>query len=189
MRVLRNYGQSPKNYHDLRGFNSRLDEIQASILKVKLKYLNKWNKSRIKTANIYNELLDGLNIVKPVEREYAKHVYNLYVIRHKKRDKIQNHLLKKGIHTQIHYPLPVHKQKSYLRQGYYSNLSTTEKICNEILSLPMHPWLSEDEAFLLVRRLKMPLVSVVMPSYNHEKFISETIESVLNQTFEDLELK
>ena len=141
LRLLRNYGQSKKNYHDFVGYNSRLDEIQAAVLRVKLKYIDQWNEKRRKTAKLYNELL--AEVVKPVEKDYAKHVYHLYVIRHKKRDNIQQYLLNNEIQSQIHYPCPVHNQKAYSNRGYSLKLPLTEKITDEILSLPMNPWLEE----------------------------------------------
>ena len=141
LRLLRNYGQSKKNYHDFVGYNSRLDEIQAAVLRVKLKYIDQWNEKRRKTAKLYNELL--AEVVKPVEKDYAKHVYHLYVIRHKKRDNIQQYLLNNEIQSQIHYPCPVHNQKAYSNHGYSLKLPLTEKITDEILSLPMNPWLEE----------------------------------------------
>lgn len=142
LKKMRNYGQSKKNYHDFVGVNSRLDEMQAAILRTKLPYLDEWNKKRKKLAGIYNELLEGVSAIKPVEKEYAKHVYHLYVIRSKKRDKLQQYLLKKGVQTLVHYPIPIHLQKAYATND---KLPITEEICGEILSLPMNPWLKEGE--------------------------------------------
>ena len=152
LRLLRNYGQSQKNYHDFVGYNSRLDEIQAAVIRVKLKYLDYWNERRRKIAKSYNELLG--DVIKPLERDYAKHVYHLYVIRHKERDKIRQHLLNNGIQSQIHYPCPVHEQKAYSRLGYSLKLPITEKITDEILSLPMHPWLEENDVEMVCDSLK-----------------------------------
>jgi len=152
--MLRNYGQSQKYYYDFIGINSRLDEIQAAVLRVKLKHLDDWNEKRRSIAMLYNELLKNANVITPVEKEYARHVYHLYVIRSKKRDELQQYLLKNGIQTQIHYPVPVHKQKSYLDLGYKIHLPVTEKICNEILSLPMYPWLNEKEVINIAERIK-----------------------------------
>ena len=143
IRKLRNYGQSQKNVYDFIGINSRLDEIHAAVLSVKLKYLDKWNECRRKNAGRYNELLSELPVVTPVEKKSAEHVYHLYVIRCGKRDNLRQYLLQHNIHTQIHYPVPVHKQKAYRDLGFDIRLAVTEGICDEILSLPMHPWLSE----------------------------------------------
>ncbi len=142
LKKMRNYGQSKKNYHDFIGVNSRLDEIQSAILRKKLHYLEEWNKKRRKLALAYNELLKGTDSITPIEREYAKHVYHLYVIRNKYRTKLQQYLLKQGIQTLVHYPIPVHLQKAYATND---KLPITESICHEILSLPMNPWLKEEE--------------------------------------------
>lgn len=152
--MLRNYGQSKKYYHDFIGVNSRLDEIQAAILRVKLKHLDEWNEKRKSIAKLYNELLKDSNVILPIEKNYAKHVYHLYVIRSKNRDKLQQYLLEKGIQTQIHYPVPVHRQKAYLNLGYNVNLPVTEKISNEILSLPMYPWMKEEEVVNIAEVIK-----------------------------------
>jgi dTDP-4-amino-4,6-dideoxygalactose transaminase len=149
LKMLRNYGQSKKYYHDFIGINSRLSEIQAAVLRVKLRHLDEWNDKRRAVAKLYKKLLDGIDIIAPVEREYAKHVYHLYVIECKNRDELQQHLSESGIQTQIHYPIPVHMQKAYLDLGYNAYLPVTEKICSEVLSLPMHPWLKMEELQLI----------------------------------------
>ena len=151
--LLRNYGQSKKYYHDFVGVNSRLDEIQAAILRVKLKQLDEWNEKRRLVAKRYNELLGDSEIVTPIGKEYAKHVYHLYVIRHKDRNKLQQYLSKKGIETMIHYPIPVHKQKAYLDLGYTASLPVTEKTCNDILSLPVFPELKNEEIEQVVNHI------------------------------------
>jgi len=152
--MLRNYGQSQKYYYDFVGINSRLDEIQAAVLRVKLKHLDEWNERRRSIAKLYNELLKDSNVILPIEKNYTKHVYHLYVIRSKNRDELQQYLLEKGIQTQIHYPLPVHKQKAYLDLGFDVSLPITEKVCNEILSLPMYTWLHEEEILKVVEEIK-----------------------------------
>jgi len=156
LKMLRNYGQSKKYYHDFMGVNSRLAEIQATVLRVKLKHLDKWNEKRRVIAKVYNELLKGTEIVAPVERECTKHVYHLYVIRCKDRDMLQQRLLENGIQTQIHYPIPVHKQKAYFDLGYDVQLPVTEKVCGEVLSLPMYPFISNDEVSLIVETIMDP---------------------------------
>jgi dTDP-4-amino-4,6-dideoxygalactose transaminase len=147
---LRNYGQSTRYRHDFVGINSRLDEIQAAILRVKLPKLNEWNERRRKNAKLYNDLLRNTNVTTPVESKYAKHVYHLYVVTHNERDKLQNHLMEKGIQTLIHYPIPVHRQKSYATKV---SLPITEKTCGKILSLPIHPWLNEEEVREIANRI------------------------------------
>jgi len=154
-RMLRNYGQKTKYYHDVVGFNSRLDEIQAAILRVKLKYLDKWNNMRRKWAKLYNELLENSSVVTPVEAKYAKHVYHLYVIRSKGRNELQQFLSRKGISTGIHYPIPIHLQRAYSYLGYKEgDFPITEKFAREILSLPMFPELEEDEVVYVCDQIK-----------------------------------
>ena len=145
IKLLRNYGQSKKYHHDLVGINSRLDELQAAILRVKLSRLDEWNKKRRRFAELYKELLEYTDVVLPFESTYAKHAYHLFVIRLAERDKCQQLLQKRGIQTQIHYPIPVHKQKAYTEFENASDLSVTEVICNEILSLPLYPSLTDEE--------------------------------------------
>jgi dTDP-4-amino-4,6-dideoxygalactose transaminase len=154
LRMLRNYGQSQKYHYDFVGLNSRLDEIQAAILRVKLKHLDKWNERRRGIAWLYNELLAKSGIALPVEKDYAKHVYHQYVIRSRERNILQQHLKENEIQTLIHYPVPVHKQKAYVNSYPNSCLPVTERICGEILSLPMHPWLTRDEISTIVKVIK-----------------------------------
>jgi dTDP-4-amino-4,6-dideoxygalactose transaminase len=144
IQMLRNYGQREKYIHECIGMNSRMDEIQAAILRVKLGHLDHWNNMRKHVAHLYDEFLAESDIILPVEQSYAKHVYHLYVIRTKKRGRLRSYLIKKGIETGIHYPLPIHKQPSYKRKGTFPALPVTEQICKEILSLPMSPWLDEE---------------------------------------------
>jgi dTDP-4-amino-4,6-dideoxygalactose transaminase len=145
VKLLRNYGQSRKYYYDLVGINSRLDELQAAILRVKLLRLDEWNEKRRRLARLYNELLEHTDVVLPFEGTYAKHAYHLFVIRLAERDKCQRLLQKRGIQTQIHYPIPVHKQKAYAEFENAKDLANTEAICNEILSLPLYPSLTDEE--------------------------------------------
>lgn len=146
IRLLRNYGQKQRYLHITKGFNSRLDEIQAAILSVKLKYLDKWNRRRRALASLYDSLLKDPKVQTPLEMEYSKHIYHLYVIRSGKRDELQAHLKEKGIQTNIHYPIPIHMQKAYrdLKIGKGS-LPVTEKYASQILSLPLFPELKEEE--------------------------------------------
>ena len=144
---LRDYGKSQKYVHDFIGVNSRLDEIQAAILQVKLKWLDEWNEKRRKIASLYSRLLENSGVTTPIEKEYAKHVYYLYVVQSEKRDVLMKCLQNEGIQTQIHFPIPVHRQKPYISN---LRLPATEEICNQILSLPMHPFLGEDEITAIV---------------------------------------
>lgn len=154
LKMLMNYGQSKKYFHDFVGVNSRLDEIQAAILRVKLRHLDEWNEKRRKIAKLYDNLLKDSNFILPIEKDYAKHVYHLFVIRSRNRDELQQYLLKNGIQTQIHYPTPVHKQKAYLNLGIKAILKNTESIVSEILSLPMNQWLANEEIEIVARKLR-----------------------------------
>ncbi|MEW6359417.1 MAG: DegT/DnrJ/EryC1/StrS family aminotransferase [Planctomycetota bacterium] len=140
IRALRNYGQKVKNRHDVLGMNSRLDSLQAAILRVKLPHLHDWNDARRKAAAQYNKLLAGLDVTTSAEQRWAKHVYHLYVIRTKRRDELQNFLKKKGIDTGIHYPTPIHLQGCYRCLGHgKGDFPVAEECAREILSLPMYP--------------------------------------------------
>ena len=137
---------STKYYNVIRGFNSRLDEIHAAILKVKLNHLDRWNEIRRNYAGLYNTLLKDGPVTTPIEKENAKHIFHLYVIRSKTRDKLQERLKDKGIVTSIHYPDPIHFQPAYQDLGYKKgDFPISEKYAAEILSLPMFPELTKDE--------------------------------------------
>lgn len=157
--MLRNYGQSKKYYHDFIGYNSRLDEIQAAILRVKLKHLDNWNAKRRQLAKIYNELLaDVSNIETPIEKDCVKHVFHLYVVRCKKRDMLEHYLNSKGVSTGIHYPIPVHQQRVY--KHLENRLPVTERYSKEILSLPMFPELSQEEVTDIYYLIKQPSINL-----------------------------
>ena len=149
IKLLRNHGRITKKYeHEIEGFSSRLDNLQAAILRVKLKYLNKWNDMRRKNAKKYNELLSNIDgIITPYEADYAtKHVYHLYVIRTENRDKLREELKSKDVATGIHYPTPLHLQPAYNYLGYRErDFPVTEKASQEILSLPMFAELKNEE--------------------------------------------
>src|SRR5258708_5368982 len=144
LRQLRNYGQTSRYEHAERGINSRLDEIQAAILGVKLAHLDEHNTARRSLAALYNQKLEHVKL--PVEREDAYHVYHLYVIRHPHRDDLRDALRARGVGTLIHYPKPVHRQPAYADLGYGpSSLPITEQVAGEILSLPMYIGLGEKD--------------------------------------------
>lgn len=145
VRMIRNYGRSGRYDHDFVGLNSRLDELQAAILRVKLRHLDSWIKMRRNISKEYSNELEGLPITLPIEKDYAKHAYHLYVIRSKDRKKIVESLEKENIPALIHYPVPVHKQKAYSQMLSGLSLPETEKACDQVLSLPMHPFLKSEE--------------------------------------------
>jgi len=144
VRRLRNYGSTVKYQHDLAGYNSRLDELQAAFLREKLKVLDKWNAKRREIAITYSSLVEGCNCVLPFVPEFAEPVWHLYVIRSKQRDALKAHLEQQGISTVIHYPIPPHQQACYPQHESY-NQPVAEMLAGEVLSLPMSPDLREDE--------------------------------------------
>jgi len=156
IKILRNCGQKEKYNSVLKGSNCRLDSIQAAVLNVKLKYLDKWNAKRRQNAEFYNELLDKESeIIIPGEKDKAKHVYHLYVIRTKQRDKLIQKLNLKGIATGIHYPVPIHLQDAYQDLGYKEgDFPEAEKFSKTILSLPMFPELQREEIEFIVKSIK-----------------------------------
>jgi dTDP-4-amino-4,6-dideoxygalactose transaminase len=138
--MLRDHGQSKKYYHDVEGYNGRLDSIQAGMLRVKLKHLTKWNEQRRASARVYDELLKPMagSIVLPYQSSESKSVYHLYVVRTPFRDELQKHLSEAGIGTGIHYPIPVHLQTAYASYGWKKgDFPVTEEVAEQILSLPM----------------------------------------------------
>lgn len=146
VRLIRQYGWRQRYVSDIPGLNSRLDELQAAILRVKLKYLDRSNESRRVRARLYTERLKDLDIQCPVEETPKRHVYHLYVIRAKNRDGLQAFLKEKGIETLIHYPVPVHLQQGYQYLGYRrGDLPLTERCSSEVLSLPLYPEIKESE--------------------------------------------
>ncbi|MGL5808045.1 MAG: DegT/DnrJ/EryC1/StrS family aminotransferase [Xenococcaceae cyanobacterium] len=154
---LRNYGQEKRYYHSIKGFNSRLDELQAAILNVKLPYLNAWNQRRREIARRYNEAfgqVQGIaptSFICPQEALERFHIYHLYVVRVTQRDRFQSLLQEKGIGTIIHYPIPVHLQESYSEHRSQSKyLPVTEKLAGEIVSLPLYPELTDEEVDYII---------------------------------------
>jgi dTDP-4-amino-4,6-dideoxygalactose transaminase len=146
LRSLRNYGQEKKYYHKSIGTNSRLDEIQAALLRVKLKYLDSSNIVRQNIARKYSQLKDIKGIQLPSVREDCSHIFHIYAICSEKRDKLKEYLDKNSIDTLIHYPVPVHLQQAYASSPKITlDLRITEKVAQQILSLPMFPALSHDQ--------------------------------------------
>jgi len=160
VKALRNYGSSRKYYNDYKGFNSRLDEIQAAMLRVKLTKLNEWNARRQQVANIYMEgLADTPEIILPEIAPDADSVWHLFVIRHTQRDQIQKALAKQGISTLIHYPVPPHLSEAYKIKGETSEiLPIAEKLANTVLSLPIGPHITQDQARRVITTIHDVLV-------------------------------
>ena len=155
VKLLRDHGRLSKYEHIESGVNSRMDGIQAAVLNVKLKFLEKWTEMRRKNARLYDELLENTNAITPIENKKAKHVYHLYVIRTKNRDNLLKFLEGKGISAGIHYPIPLHLQPAYRHLGYnMGDFSVTEKYAEEILSLPMFPELTEEQITYVCEKIK-----------------------------------
>jgi dTDP-4-amino-4,6-dideoxygalactose transaminase len=151
--LLRNYGQTKKYFHDRYGINSRLDEMQAAILRVKLKYLDQWNIERRETARTYSANIRSEFVTCPVEQLNHFHVFHLYVIRTPHREKLQKWLLEKEIHTQIHYPIPIHRQQCYLDKfPSFSPLQLphTDAAADEIISLPLYNGMNEEQVHYVI---------------------------------------
>ena len=143
VRKLRDHGRSSKYEHEMIGYGERLDALQAAVLGAKLPHLEAWTEARRAHAQSYNELLAGCDLDTPYERPEGRHVYHLYVVRTPRRDELAAHLKAQGIATGIHYPVPLHRQPAYLKEGYGEvRLPVTEQAAAEVLSLPIYPEMS-----------------------------------------------
>jgi dTDP-4-amino-4,6-dideoxygalactose transaminase len=145
-RLLRQYGWRERYVSSTKGLNSRLDELQAAILRVKLRHLEEWTQRRRSLARLYDEQLAGSGVATPREPEGTTHVYHLYVVRHPRRDELRAFLREQGVGSLIHYPVPVHLQPAYRDLGYEAGaLPATEAAAREVLSLPLYPELRDEE--------------------------------------------
>ena len=154
MKLLREYGWKTKFYSEIHGRNSRIDEIQAAILNIKIKYLDKENKNREDIASLYKNFLDKKKFTIVKNRQNSSHVYHLFVVKVKKRKKLLDYLRKKKIATGIHYPYPVHLQKGYKKLIKTNGaLSITEKNCKNIISLPIYPELKKKTVIKIIKNL------------------------------------
>jgi len=154
LKKMRNHGLKNRDECDFFAFNSRLDELQASILNVKMKYLDKWTKKKREIASFYQKKLS--NIVKvPLDKSNEYAVYHTFIIQVNKRDKLQKFLLQKGIETKIHYPIPIHLQRAAQYLGYKKgDFPKAEKQAEKILSLPIYPELKEEQLELVVKEIR-----------------------------------
>jgi dTDP-4-amino-4,6-dideoxygalactose transaminase len=142
---LRDHGSGKKYYHDIIGYNARMEGIQGAILAVKLKYLDRWNNERNRVAARYRERLKGLPLKLPAEFERHYQVYHQFVIETDHRDQLQKYLAEQAIPTLIHYPIPVHKQKGFVAAGFgHGPYPVTENLAGRILSLPIYPELTDE---------------------------------------------
>lgn len=157
IRMLRDHGSMKKYYHEYYGHNYRMEGIQGAVLGVKLKYLEDWTKKRRHAAKKYCELLKDVKQIKlPEEMSYANHVYHLFVIQTKDRDKLQKFLNENEVSTGLHYPIPLHLQKCFEHLGYKrGDFPVTEKLADECLSLPMFPDLSDEQIEFACDKIKV----------------------------------
>ena len=164
IKMLRDHGQAKKYYHNVEGYNGRLDSIQAGILHAKLAYLSKWNSQRRDRAAEYRRLLEpthcGVN--PPYEPSWSKAVYHLYVVRASDRDALMEHLKNAGIGTGIHYPIPLHLQKAYASLNYIEgDFPVSEKAASEIVSLPMYPQLTAQQQATVIAQIQTFITTCV----------------------------
>ena len=161
LRRLRNGGQSDRYRHELSGVNSRLDEVQAAILRVKLTHLAAWTERRREIAARYAQGLAGAGLGLPEEQPYARAVYHLYVVRHLRRDALASALKERGIATLIHYPIPLHLQPAFARYGGRpGQLPIVEQAAGEILSLPIYPELSDAQVEAVIAAVRESVASL-----------------------------
>ena len=156
VQILRNYGSQEKYYNQVKGINSRLDEVQAAFLSVKLNYLNKWTGQRKSLAKVYLELLSPIaDIILPKTADKADHVYHIFLVRTHKRNELQAYLSSAGIGTLIHYPVPPHLQEAYKELNYKKgDFPIAEEIANTALSLPLYPGMSIEEISYICGEIK-----------------------------------
>lgn len=156
IRLLRNIGQKVKYYHEVKGFNHRLDTVQAAVLRVKLPYLDGWNASRRHAATTYAEMLAGLPIIAPETADYAEHIFHLFVVRVSgRREALMDHLKEMGVATGLHYPIPIHLQPAYAELGYKrGDFPVTEAYADEIVSLPIFPELDDNKVAYVANAIR-----------------------------------
>jgi dTDP-4-amino-4,6-dideoxygalactose transaminase len=146
VRLLREHGSKPKYYHSIVGTNSRLDALQAAILRVKLRHLDRWSEGRAKNAALYDRLFEGSRVGRPYHDPRTRHIYNQYVIRVTDRDALRQHMTDRGVGTEIYYPVPLHLQKCFANLGYQEgSMPHSEAAARETLALPIYPELTEEQ--------------------------------------------
>lgn len=160
LRMLRDWGQEKKYHHLLKGYNYRMEGLQGAILRVKLQHLEAWTEARRAHARLYNELLQGASVKVPEQMPFARHVYHVYAIRYKGRDRLQQALARQDIQTGLHYPIPVHLQKAYADLGHREGeFPLAEAAAREVLSLPMYPELSDQDIRTVASAIKKETTS------------------------------
>ena len=145
LRLLREHGAKPKYHHSIVGTNSRLDALQAAILRVKLRHLDRWSEARAKNADLYDKLFEGSHVGRPFRDPRARHIFNQYVIRSPKREELKAFLAERGIGTEVYYPVPLHLQQCFASLGYREgSMPHSEAAANETLALPIYPEVGEE---------------------------------------------
>jgi len=146
VKLLREHGAKPKYFHSLVGTNSRLDALQAAVLRVKLKHLDRWSEARARNAALYNGLFEGSRVVRPHHDPHTRHIYNQYVIRVPKRDELRKFLSDRSIGNEVYYPVPLHLQKCFASLGYKEgDMPNAEAAARDTIALPIYPELSEEQ--------------------------------------------
>jgi dTDP-4-amino-4,6-dideoxygalactose transaminase len=175
IKTLRDHGQTKKYYHDVEGYNGRLDAIQAGLLHVKLPHLAKWNRQRRERAVEYSRLFAGnASLTCPYEPSWSRAVYHLYVIRTGDRDGMIRHLHQAGIGTGIHYPVPLHLQKAYTSLGYGSaDFPIAVQVASEIISLPMFPQLTSDQQIRVAEEIEN-----FLPRSHHKRTATAEVSGI-----------
>jgi dTDP-4-amino-4,6-dideoxygalactose transaminase len=155
IRILRVHGSNPKYYHRVIGYNSRLDELQAALLRIKLPYLDSWNDARRHKAALYHQLLQATPLVTPSHVEDREHIYHLYVVQAEERDKLITYLGERGISTGIYYPVPLHQQVVYQDLGYHKgSLPHAEYLAKRTFALPLYPELPDETIQMIADTIK-----------------------------------
>jgi dTDP-4-amino-4,6-dideoxygalactose transaminase len=146
VRLLREHGSKPKYFHSIVGTNSRLDALQAAVLRVKLRHLDRWSEGRARNAELYNRLFEGSRAVRPWHDPRARHIYNQYVLRVPRRDALRAHLDARGIGNEVYYPVPLHLQQCFANLGYKEgSMPHAEQAAKETIALPVYPELGEEQ--------------------------------------------
>jgi dTDP-4-amino-4,6-dideoxygalactose transaminase len=155
VRMLRDWGAERRYYHDLKGYNYRLEGVQGAVLKVKMKYIEAWTEARRAVAARYDAQLPAMGVCSPVALPERRHVYHIYAIRDAQREALQTFLNDNGVSTGIHYPIPVHLQRAFAELGHKEgDFQHSEAAAREVLSLPMYPELPPDQQDLVIAALK-----------------------------------
>jgi dTDP-4-amino-4,6-dideoxygalactose transaminase len=162
MRLLRDWGSEEKYVHSMHGYNYRMEGLQGAILRVKLRHLDAWTEARCRNAALYSELLAGSGAVLPVTAPGVRHVWHCYTIRVTERDHVQQELLRLGVQTGVHYPIPIHLQPAYADLGYgRGDFPAAELAAAEVLALPIHSELTEQQVRQVAHAVKQTLATLV----------------------------